>query len=74
MSLTALTEQKHYVCHNGGLVIQYFDLSIGGKLYNGLEFVEKFDTLDEAKSRINELANDEEYFDKHFVINLEQPK
>ncbi len=63
-----LTEQGFYVCHNGGLTIQYFDLSNGGKLYNGQQFVEMFNTKNEAIFRVNELADDETYFDEHFVI------
>ena len=63
-----LTEIGFYVCHNGGSIIQYFDLSTGGKLYNGQEFVERFDTKDEVVQRINELANDEKYFNEHFEI------
>jgi predicted sulfurtransferase len=63
-----LTEEGFYVCHNAGSIIQYFDLSTGGKLYNGQQFVERFDTKDEVAQRINELANDEKYFDEHFEI------
>jgi hypothetical protein len=65
-----LTEQGFYVCHNGGSIIQYFDLSAGGNLYNGQQFVERFDTKDEAVQRVNDLANDEKYFDEHFEIKL----
>lgn len=65
-----LTEQGFYVCHNGGSTIHYFDLSDGGKLYNGLEFVEMFNTKDEAIARVNELADDETYFDEHFVVKI----
>jgi len=63
-----LTEQGFYVCHNGGSIIQYFDLSNGGKLYSGLEFVERYDTKNEAIAKVNELADDDTYFDEHFVI------
>lgn len=67
-----LTELGFYVCHDGGVTIQYFDLSDGGKLYNALEFVEMFNSKDEAVARINELADDDTYFDEHFVVK--QPK
>jgi len=39
-------------------------------LYNGQQFVERFDTKDEAVQRVNDLANDEKYFDEHFEIKL----
>jgi hypothetical protein len=67
-----LTEQGFYVCHNGGSIIQYFDLSDGGKLHNGQEFVEMFNTKDEAIARVNELADDETYFDEHFVVKIQK--
>lgn len=68
-----LTEQLFYVCHNGGSVIQFFDLTSGGKLYNALEFVETFSNLEDAIARINELGNSENYFEDHFSIKLPQP-
>lgn len=65
-------EIGYYVSHDGGSIIQYFDLSQGGKLYASLEYVEMFNSKDEAIERVNELAGDDSYFDEHFVI--EQPK
>ena len=67
-----LTEQGFYVCHNGGSTIQYFDLSTGGKLYNGQQFFEIYDTKDEAIDRVNELADDETYFINNFIIKEPQ--
>jgi hypothetical protein len=71
-----LQEAGYYVCYDGGPTIQYFDLSEGGKLYNGLEFHEMFNTFEEAKARVNELADDDDYFDTHCVAPepAKQPK
>lgn len=62
------TEQGYYVCHDGGNTIHYIDLSNGGVMSTGQEFVEMFNTEQEAIERINELADDATYFDEHFAI------
>lgn len=68
--MQVIQEQGYYVCHNGNGIIQYFDLSNGGKLYPALENVELFATKQEAVDRVNELAGNSNYF----ADNFEKPE
>lgn len=54
------------ICHNGTDVIHCVHVKQGNVLVTGQPIVEQFDTLEEAKLRINEIANDESYFDSNF--------
>ncbi len=63
--ITTETE-KFIVCHNNLDVIHYVNLKKGNVLLTEQEFVEEFLDLDSAKNRVNELANDEDYFVNNF--------
>lgn len=54
------------VCHNGVDIIHFIELQNGNKLSTSQKFVEEFSTLEEAKKRINELSNNQNYFDENF--------
>lgn len=58
--------EKFIVCHNNGDVIHYVNLQPGNTLSTSQEFVEEFLDLESAKNRINEIANDDTYFDNNF--------
>ena len=58
--------EKFIVCHNNADVIHYVNLKPGNTLLTGQEFIEEFLNLEAAQNRINELANDQEYFNNNF--------
>jgi len=58
--------EKFIVCHNNADVIHYVNLKPGNTLSTSQEFVEEFTDLEAAKNRVNELANDENYFNDNF--------
>ena len=64
-SITTTTE-KYILCHNGGEIIHCVLLKEGNNLDTGLEFVEEFTSKEVLKTRVNLLANDENYFDNNF--------
>lgn len=64
-SITTIAD-KYVLCHNGGEIIHCILLKKNNSLDTSLEFVEEFASKEEVKTRINELANDENYFDNNF--------
>ena len=60
------TIDKYIVCHNGNDIIHLVNLKEGNKLVTGQKFIEEFSTLEDAKKRINEIANNEDYFNENF--------
>jgi hypothetical protein len=60
------TTDKYILCHDGIDIIHCILLKEGNNLSTGLEFVEEFVTKEEVKTRVNELTNDENYFDSNF--------
>ena len=64
-NITTIIE-KYIVCHNGKDIIHLVHLKKGNKLVTGQEFIEEFLTLEDAKTRINEIAQSDSYFDENF--------
>ncbi len=55
----------HIICHNNADIIHYIFLRKGNRLATGQPFVEERTSLVEIKSRINQIARDESYFDSN---------
>lgn len=66
MTELRMENDKYVICHNNTDVIHCVHVRQGNVLVTGQPNVEQFDTLEEAKLRVNEIANDESYFDSNF--------
>lgn len=66
MTELRMENDKYVICHNNADVIHCVHVRQGNVLVTGQPNVEQFDTLEEAKLRVNEIANDESYFDSNF--------
>ena len=58
--------ESHVVCYDNLGTIHYVVINKGNILQTGLPFVDKFDTKEEAVSKVNLIANDENYFLNNF--------
>lgn len=56
----------HIICHNNVDIIHYILLRKGNRLTTGQPFVEERASLEEIKSRINQITRDESYFDLNY--------
>lgn len=68
MTELRMENDKYVICHNNADVIHCVHVKQGNVLVTGQPNVEQFDTLEEAKLRVNEIANDESYFDSNFDL------
>lgn len=68
MTELRMENDKYVICHNNADVIHCVHVRQGNVLVTGQSNVEQFDTLEEAKLRVNEIANDESYFDSNFDL------
>lgn len=66
MTELKMENDKYVICHNNADVIHCVHVKQGNVLVTGQPNVEQYNTLEEAKLRVNEIANDESYFDSNF--------
>jgi hypothetical protein len=59
-------QECYLLCHNGVDVFHCVHLLVGNKSVTGQPNMEKFDTVEELKERVNEISGDPEYFDNNF--------
>lgn len=57
---------KYYIAYNNNLTIIYFDdVPLNQEVNTGLDNFELYNTLDELKTRVNTLTQDNNYFDNN---------
>ena len=66
MNELKIESDKYVICHNNADIIHCVHIRQGNILATGQPIVEQFDTLEQLKQRVNEIANDESYFELNF--------
>lgn len=66
MTELKVENDKYVICHNDADIIHCVHVRKGNVLVTGQPIVEQFDTIEQLKQRVNEIANDESYFELNF--------
>jgi phage regulator Rha-like protein len=70
MQEIVVKKEKHLVLHNNEEIAHYVHVKKGNVIQTAMNKIEEFDTLEEAKTRVNEITNNENYFTENYGDNL----
>lgn len=70
MQEIVIKKEKHLVFHNNDGVAHYVHAVKGNVVQTAMGNIEEFDNFEDAKNRVNEIANDENYFIDNYGDNI----